>query len=269
MSQPDDPDEPPTVTPSTTADWVTAAVTGSVAFAASGGNPVAFLAPFFGPTLKKVIVLDQRSHEARTQRAVETVNVAVSVSGYGLEELQARVESSDAMTELFARVLAAASHTVNLDTKVHALGHVLAMGLWDDAKFDIAILLADVLTTIEEPHARILETLTKKAPPTPGEANFGWREEDLIRELPEFADVINPFIGILVSGGLVRDPTVRAFLKGKSERWVLTTLGKQTIELLHTAGGYSVGSLDSSAPPATLGKMRSIAVAPSSMTGLI
>jgi hypothetical protein len=218
-------------------DWLIAFTSGVVALlpnpavAAIGSQLVA-------PVLKMTLALDKDSWERRGQRGARAVAIAANEAGYEWEEFSQRVRSSDARSELCARVLDAAAHTVDLETKVDALGRVLAMGIRDDAKFDEAVMLADALRDLESPHVRVLEVIQAAPQPPHGSVaplaeGVGWTHEHLNATFPELSHVMFPIVNVLVRHALLRDVAAGTLAgAGGTARWVTSPLGEQILSVL-------------------------------------
>ncbi|GAA4699459.1 hypothetical protein [Nocardioides conyzicola] len=92
-------------------------------------------------------------------RAGDVVAPAAAAAG-GLEELDARLASSEELDALTSRAILVAAAS-GLASKRRLLGRVVAGAVLDDAEIDEATVLTSILERIDAPHVRALEQVRR------------------------------------------------------------------------------------------------------------
>lgn len=197
------------------------------------GVAVATTLPF---AAKVAHELDVRVWRHRVIRGGEALEVAAGELEISLEDLVAEAAQSDARTELLGRVIAAAASTVNLTTKIRALGVALANALRDEAKLDQAVDLVALMAVMEPPHLRALSSLYDRWEHDTDERD-GWTTTEQIMTSTGQSVRNSAVMEALTSHGGVHQRTM-ALMEGGyaiasySLSWRITDLGLDCLQLL-------------------------------------
>lgn len=206
---------------------VTTNVVTWVSVALGGGGAAAIVRPAVKASTIAIYSKAASRFSSVSQRGGEQVLEFAAETGVSIEELEARISSSDKRAMFAGIALDAGTRTVDQD-KIRALGRALAAGVSDDALVDPAMLIVLAVADLEPPHVKLLRQLAEDEPPrvyaggrvrfvTPG-GPFkprDWERRSMIAASPELKPVLAPVLATLTRHALVLevDQTGRALAK--------------------------------------------------------
>lgn len=197
---------------------------------------VGWLASPLQPALQLAFTTIAEADRRMYQQVAQALDIAIDETDGGAPQVERLALADPARTELFRRVVQAAGRST-LEAKIPALGRVLAQGLPDGDTVDLALVIADGLTTIEAPHLQVLHVLEGKAEMLNPDGTLtslgpGWPNGALQVKLPGHIVVLPALLSTLERHGLVLD-------LGKSDtggiHWTISTLGRLCLDLLREA----------------------------------
>lgn len=178
----------------------------------------------------------------RERRASQLVREAAAAAGTDANRLAETIESSPRLLALLSESVQAAMDTP-YDAKIRALAGCLARGVRDEAEVDVERLRIRGLARIDEPEVLLMNLLTKPTsliePSDPRVGAWpGWRQPEILQELPGFANMLHASIGRLTAEGMVRDDGLGRMTAddGFANIWVLTDFGRDCLSLLQAVG---------------------------------
>lgn len=215
--------EDPERSPGQTAQEVGGKAIAAVIGGAVGGVPGALLAVALEPGLVELV---ERSWnelgDLRRKSAGLMVQAASRQLGGDPGAVPEAAFTSDAKAQMFADALQAAASTANL-AKIQALGRALANGLaGDDARVDEERLVIAGLSSLEEPHIRLLANLPRErgrptTTPTGSARNAGTRRGARLADVADRSGLSNE-VAFNVMAELVRAGMARQDGYGSERR---------------------------------------------------
>lgn len=171
----------------------------------------------------------------RNERAAEVIAVGAATSNTSLDRFTETIESNDDLLALLSATVQAAMET-SLDDKIHALGLCLAHGVDDDTRIDAERLRVRGLARIETQEAKIMAVINQPRPSAGRDPWLGWNRAEILRHLPQYTDVLDACMALLVAEGLAADAGVGGYGGGGPgrEQWNLTDFGRDCLRLLQS-----------------------------------
>ncbi|MEZ0095968.1 hypothetical protein [Streptacidiphilus sp. EB129] len=219
--------------------------TGAAAAAVSLAGPAGAVAGAIGKELVDAAGtrLFEMIRQRREDRAVQVLAIGAAEAQASIDRFSETIESSPELLSLLAATVQAAMETP-LEAKIRALGRCLGRGVKDDTRVDAETLRVRGLARIDVPEAKLMELLAEQPgwmpmDPQSGVTSptrwLGWRRDEILDNLPGFANVLDASISRLVAEGLALDAGVGTWGGGGPgrEQWKLTAFGLDCLRLLN------------------------------------
>lgn len=201
-----------------------------LAVAGPAGVVVGAVAP---PLLEAVLT---RKNRLGVRNAEEFTSAVLSLTGITPEGLEDWCADEETRVHLVVSAYRAA-YWAAARQKILALARIVADAIADDAKLDMSQLLVDVLSELDPPHIRLLDSMLHETPAEhpDGEkiAAGAWSEYQLGVSHPGLANGILPLMARLDRVGMVH-AGVYASRLGRC--WSLTPFGKVCCDYLRDQG---------------------------------
>lgn len=181
------------------ADKVPAALLSVTTGGFVAGPAGALLGEAVAPVLEYLL---KRGNEKYMQGGAAVLAAAADVSGQPLASLDSYLEEDPQRLHLATTTVRAAMDTLDRH-KLDALARVLAFGLEDDARLEMAGLYVVALRELEGPHIRILRRFVEAKALANEPGWDGARESSLLSEFPGLSAGLDAILATLIRAGLV------------------------------------------------------------------
>lgn len=159
--------------------------------------------------------LSKRWQHLSRRGGTQVLEEAASAGKTPVDELEARIASTEQRVLLAGMALEAGTRTVDED-KLRALGRALAAGAADDALVDPAVLIVLALADLEPPHVQLLRQMAEETPPRiyaggriryvtspPPFRPSAWEHRQMVAAAPGLQAVLGPVLATLTRHALI------------------------------------------------------------------
>lgn len=184
------------------------------------------------PVLEYIL---KRGNEKYVESAEAVIAVAADAAGEPLATLPAYLGEDSRRLHLATTTVRAAMDTLDKQ-KLDALARVLAFGLDDDARLEMAALYVVALRELEAPHIRVLRHLVEAEAAESSPEWHGVRESNLVSEFPGLSAGLDAIVATLIRAGLaVQTVFDGGDASGSSDTgWSVTSFGVNTYAWLRS-----------------------------------